>query len=127
MAQFQFENRFRLGFADAETRHQRGFWLVFATDNLNHFVDVEKRHQQTFEDMQALKHFLQTIVQTTAHRVAAERQPLGEDLQQVFHRRTTIQTDHVQVNTVAFFQIGGGEQMVHHLFHIHTVGAWHNH
>ncbi|KAF0786718.1 hypothetical protein L246_09085 [Salmonella enterica subsp. enterica serovar Worthington str. BCH-5715] len=29
--------------------------------------------------MQALKHFLQTVVQTTAYRVAAERQPLGLD------------------------------------------------
>ncbi len=77
--------------------------------------------------MQALKHFLQTMVQTTAHGIAAERQPFREDLQQVFHRRTTVQPDHVQVDTVAFFQIGGGEQVVHHRLHVHAVGARHDH
>ncbi|MNT92659.1 hypothetical protein D3C72_2339790 [compost metagenome] len=71
--------------------------------------------------MQALKDFLQTIVQAAAYGIATERQPLGQDLQQVFHRRTTIQTNHVQVDAVAFFQIGGDEQVVHHLLHVHAV------
>jgi hypothetical protein len=64
--------------------------------------------------MQAFQHFFQTMVQTTTHRIAAEGQPFGEDLQQVFHRRATIEADHVQVDAVAFFQIGGGEQMAIH-------------
>ena len=127
MAQFQFEDRFGLGFADAKARHQGRLRFVLGTNDLNHFVNVEERHQQTFEDMQALKHFLQTMVQTTAHRIAAEGQPFGEDLQQVFHRRTTVQTNHVQVDAVAFFQIGSGEQVVHHLLHVHAVRARHDH
>ena len=127
MTQFQFEDRFRLGFRKAKPRHQRRFRFIFITNDLNHFVDIEKRHQQTFEDMQALEDFLQTIVQSAAHGIAAEHQPFGEDFQQVFHRRTTIQTDHIKVNTIALFQIGGSEEVVHHLIHIHAVGTRHNH
>ena len=63
MTQFQFEDRFRLGFRKAKPRLQRRFRFIFITNDLNHFVDIEKRHQQTFEDMQALEDFLQTIVQ----------------------------------------------------------------
>ncbi|MNV34760.1 hypothetical protein D3C71_1261890 [compost metagenome] len=127
MAQFQFKDRFSLGFADAKTRHQGWLRLVLSANNLDHFIDIEERHQQTFEDMQALKDFFQTIVQTATHRITTERQPLGQDLQQVFHRRATIQTNHVQVNAVAFFQIGGDEQVAHHLVHIHAVRTWHDH
>ncbi len=127
MTQFQFEDRFRLGFRKAKPRHQRRFRFIFITNDLNHFVDIEKRHQQTFEDMQALEDFLQTIVQSAAHGIAAEHQPFGENFQQVFHRRTTIQTDHIEVNAIALFQIGGSEEVVHHLIHIHAVGTRHNH
>ena len=77
--------------------------------------------------MQALEDFLQTIVQSAAHGIAAEHQPFGEDFQQVFHRRTTIQTDHIEVNAIALFQLGGSEEVVHHLIHIHAVGTRHNH
>jgi hypothetical protein len=31
--------------------------LIFVTDNFDHFIDIQKRHQQTFEDMQALRTF----------------------------------------------------------------------
>ena len=121
MTQFQFEDRFSLGFRNAKPRHQLRLRFIFMTNDFNHFVNVEERHQQTFEDVQALEDFFQTVVQTTSHGIAAERQPFGEDLQQVFHRRTTIETNHVQVDAVAFFQIGGGKQVVHHLLHVHTV------
>ena len=73
MAQFQFEDRFRLRLADAKARHQGRLRLVLGTDDLNDFVDIEERHQQTFEDMQALQHFLQTMVKTTADRIVTER------------------------------------------------------
>ena len=127
MTQFQFEDRFGLRFGNTKTRHQRGFRLIFRTDDLNDFVNIEKRHQQTFQDMQAFEDFLEAIVQATTHGIATERQPFGEDLQQVFHRRTPVKTDHIKVNAIALFQIGGGKQVVHHLFHVHAIGTRHHH
>ena len=127
VAQFQLKDGFSLGFRNAKPRHQLGLRFILMTNNFDHFVNVEERHQQTFKDMQAFKHFFQTIVQATTYGIAAERQPFGEDFQQIFHRRTTIKTDHIQIDAVAFFQIGGGKQVVHHLLHIHTIGARDNH
>ncbi|GCU56882.1 hypothetical protein HmCmsJML030_02937 [Escherichia coli] len=127
MTQFQFEDRFRLGFRKAKPRHQRRFRFIFITNDLNHFVDIEKRHQQTFEDMQALEDLLQAIVQTAAYGITTEHQPFREDFPQIFHRRTPIQTDHIEVNTIALFQIGGGEEVIHHLLHIHAIGTRHDH
>ena len=96
-------------------------------DYLNHFINVEERHQQTFKDVQALEDFFQTVVQAVTHGITTEGQPLRQDFKQVFHRRTIVQADHVEVDAVAFFQIGGGEQVVHHLLHIHAVGTRHDH
>ena len=67
------------------------------------------------------------MVQTATHGIATEHQPLAEDLQQVFHRRASIEADHIEVDAVAFFQISSGKQVVHHLFHIHPVGARDDH
>ena len=58
MAQFQFQNRFRLGFADGKARHQGWLRLIFRADDLDDFINIEERHQQTFKDMQALKDLL---------------------------------------------------------------------
>ena len=127
MAQFQLKDGFSLGFRNTKPRHQLWLRFIFMTNNFDYFVNIEERHQQAFKNVQALEHFFQTIIQAAAHGIAAERQPFGEDLQQVFHRRTTIKTDHIQVDAVTFFQIGGGKQVVHHLLHIHAIGARDNH
>ena len=96
-------------------------------DNFDNFIDIQKSHQQTFQDMQALEDFFQTVAETTAYGIATESQPFREDFQQVFYRRTVIETDHIQVDTVALFQIGRREQVVHHLLHIHAVRTRDNH
>ncbi|MNG96815.1 hypothetical protein D3C79_558980 [compost metagenome] len=77
--------------------------------------------------MQAFQHFFQAVVQATAYRIATERQPLGQDFYQPLDLRAVVQTDHVHVDAVAAFQIGGRKQVVHHLFQIDTVGTWHDH
>ena len=67
------------------------------------------------------------MVQTATYGITTEHQPFAEDLQQVFYRRAAVETDHIEVDAVALLQIGGGEQMVHHLLHIHPVGARDDH
>ncbi len=94
---------------------------------MNHFIDIQKRNQQTFQNVQTIQYFLQTVLQTFAHGFGAERQPLHQQAAQIFDLRAAIGANHVEVHTIGFFQIGGSKQMQHQLIGINAVGTRYDH
>ncbi len=76
--------------------------------------------------MQATGHPFEPEIQALAHRLLPKRQPFAENGMEVFHLGTLIQTDHVQVDAVGAFQVGGGEEMRHHRFGV-VPGRPHHH
>ena len=71
--------------------------------------------------MQAALDLVQAELQASTHGADAELQPLREQLAQVLDLRLSVEADDVQVDPVAGFQVGGGEQMGHQLFDIDPV------
>ncbi len=127
VAQFELEDRLRLGLADVETLHHHPTRLFLGADDLDHLVDVEIGDQQAFEDVQAGQHLVEAILQAAAHRLATKAQPLGEDGLEVFDLGTVVQTQDVEVDPVVLLQVRGSEQVGHQPLHVHPVGARHDH
>ncbi len=127
VAEFELEDRLGLGLGDIETLHHHPARLFLGADDLDHLVDVEVGDEQTFEDVQAGQHLVETILQAAAHRLTAEAQPLGEDGLEIFHLGPVVQTQDVEVDPVVLLQVRGGEQVGHQPLHIHPVGARHDH
>ena len=76
--------------------------------------------------MHPVHYLIQSMLETASDGVQAECQPLPEQGTQVQHPRLSVHADHVQIDTVVAFQIGGGEQVVHQLLEINPVGTRHN-
>ena len=53
MAQFGLENRFHLDIADLESLDQHRLGIVLVAHYADHFIEIQKSNQQSFEDMQA--------------------------------------------------------------------------
>src|SRR5690606_626606 len=79
------------------------------------------------QQVQAALDLLQAVVEAAGNGVVAETQPFGQERFQVLDLRTSIQADDVEIDAVAAFQVGGGEQVSHQLFGIHAVGARNQH
>ncbi|MNI34019.1 hypothetical protein D3C73_879950 [compost metagenome] len=94
---------------------------------MDHLVQVEERHQQAFQQVQAALDLLQSVLQAAGDGAAAERQPLAEQRLQVLHLRTAVQPDHVEVDAVAALHVRGREQVAHQLLGVDAVGARHQH
>ncbi len=75
--------------------------------------------------MRALKHF-QTMDFGTTAPCRGGTPTLGRISSRFFTAGRPSRPIMFQVNTVAFPDRWWRTKMVHHLFHIHTVGAWHN-
>ena len=127
VTQLEFEDRLGLHVGDAEALHQHRLGLVVAADDGDDFVDVQERHQQAFEHMQAVADLLQPVFQTASHGGHAVLEPFDQNLAQSPHARAPVQTDHVQVHAIAAFQVGGGKQVRHQLIQIDPVAARHDH
>ncbi len=52
---------------------------------------------------------------------------LREDLLQAHHLRPPVEADDVQVHAVVALEVGGREQVIHHLDHVDAVRARHDH
>ena len=126
VTQFQIQYGFSLRVTQAEPRHQRRLGFVLGANNMNYFIDIEESDQIAFKDVQPLQHTLQTIFQPTANSVCTKFKPLPQYANQAFNSGTTIYTDHVQVDAVTAFQVGGRKQMVHQAIDIDPVRARHN-
>ncbi len=122
-----FQDVFGLVVAQAKARDQRPLGFVLGADDVDHFIQVEERHQQAFQQVQATLDLFQAMGEAAGHGGTAELQPLAEQHLQVLHLRTPVQPDHVEVDPVAALQVGGGEQVAHQLFGIDAVGTRHQH
>ena len=126
MAQFKVENSVSLHRCEAEPLHHDRFRLILVSNNRNHLINIEVGDNQTIKNMQAINHLLQTMLKATANDLCTPSEPLSQYLTQVFHLRTTINTDHIEVNAVAALKISGGKQVRHQLLNIDTVRAGHD-
>ena len=125
VAQTGVQDGFGLRLAEGEGCHEDGARLVFCADDADDFVEVEVGDEQALQDVQALIDRVQAVVQAAAHGFFAVHQPFAQDLSEVFHLRTAVKADHVHLRAVAFFEVGGGEEVLHQPFVIDAVGARH--
>ena len=125
VAQAGVQDGFGLCLAEGEGRHEDGARFVFCADDADDFVEVEVGDEQALQDVQALIDRVQAVVQAAAHGFFAVHQPFAQDLSEVFHLRTAVKADHVHLRAVAFFEVGGGEEVLHQPFVIDAVGARH--
>ena len=98
LTQANFQDVFGLAFAEFEALHQRLLGLVALTDDGNHLVDVEQHQLTTFQDMDAVQHFVQTVLRAAQDGGRAELNPLGQHLAQRLRHRTAIDTHHGEVD-----------------------------
>ena len=92
---------------------------------MDHLVQIEVGNQQAFQQVQTTLHLVQPELQTTAHRLATEGDPLAKQGAQILDLGQIVEPQNIEVDPVALLQIGTGEEMLHQLFHIHPVGAQH--
>ena len=59
--------------------------------------------------MQPLFDLIQPVLQPSPHGYDPIAQPFFQNLFEIFNVRTTIQANHVEIDSITFFQIGGGE------------------
>src|SRR3546814_8387072 len=77
--------------------------------------DVCSSDLQAFEDVQAIVDLGKPMIDALGHGREAIVQPLAENLLEILHARPAIETDHVEIDAIAAFEIGGREQMRHQL------------
>ncbi|MNO72104.1 hypothetical protein D3C76_630390 [compost metagenome] len=123
LSQAGLEDVVSLDFGQLETLDQRLLGMLLGADDMNHFIQVEEGSQQAFEQVQAPLHLVQAVLQTAADGVGTELQPFQQQRPQVLQLWPAVQADDVDVDPVAAFQVGGGEQVLHQLVGIHPVGA----
>ncbi len=66
------------------------------------------------------------MIEAPRHRRKAVLQPLAQNLLEILDPRPAVEADHVDVDAVAAFEIGGREQMRHQRFGIDAVRARHD-
>ncbi len=126
LAQAGFEDVVGLVLGELEAGHQCLPGMLFGTDDVDHLVQVEKGDQQAVQQVQAAVDLVQAELQAATHRADAIDQPLLEDLPEVLDLGLAVQADDVEVDPVAGFEIGGGEQVLHQFVGIDAVGARHD-
>ena len=126
VTEFQVEDGIGLPLAEFEALHQHRPWLVLTTDDRNNFIDIEVRNQQAIEDMQAVEHLVEAVLQTPGHCSDTELQPFLQQGTQILDSRAPVQTDHVHIDPVAAFQIRGCKQVQHDGFDIDPAGTRHD-
>jgi hypothetical protein len=113
--------------AELEALHQHRLGFVLAADDADHLIQVEKRDQQAFQQVQAALDLVEAVLEAAGHRIGAEIQPLAKERLESLHLRAAVEPDDVQVDAEALFQVGRGEQMPHQLFGIDAIGARYQH
>ena len=126
IAQFQFQNSLSLNIGDPETLHKRGLGLFLCSNDMNHFVNIKERNEVTVQDMQSLQYAIEAVFQPTPNGRGAKFQPLLENSIQPFNPWATVDTDHIEIDAVAAFQIRTGVQVAHKSLKVDAVGAWHH-
>ena len=119
----EVENGLRLGVGQVEAPHQLPLGIVLLAHDPDHLVDVQVGDHQAFQDVQALFHLLQPVLQAPAHRLGAVLQPFLQDGLQVLDPGPPVDADHVQVDPVTALQVRGGEQVRHQFRQVHPVRA----
>ena len=127
LAQARVEDVVGLVVAQLEARHQHGLGFVLAADEADDLIEVEVCDQQAFEQVQAPLDLVETMLEPTRHRVAAETQPLGQERLEALDLRAAIEPDHVQVDAVALLEIRRREEVAHQLVGVDPVAARHQH
>ncbi len=127
LAQLGVEDVVGLILGQLEPRNQRGLGLILGADDADDLVQVEERDQQAFQQVQAAIDLLQPVLEPAGDGFVAEAEPFGQQHLQVLDLRTPVQADDVEVDPVALFQVGGGEQMAHQLFDVDPVGTRNQH
>ena len=123
--QFGLEDVLGLVLAQFEAGDQCGFRLVFGADDVDDFIEIEEGDEQAFQQVQATFQFFLAVGQTLTQGIHAERQPFIEQRLQMLDLRTAIEADDVEIDPVALFQIGGGEQVSHQRIDIDPVRTRH--
>ena len=123
LAQLGLEDVVGLLRVEREARHQHRLGFVLAADDPDHFVQVEERDQETFQQVQAPFDLVEPVVEAAGHGVDAEREPLAEERLQVLDLRTPVQADHVEIDAETLLQVGGREQVAHQLLGVDAVAA----
>ena len=118
VAQFGFENCLGLDLAELEALHEHGLGLVLATDDADHFVEIEVRRQQAIEDVQSLVDLVEPELQPARDGGGAECEPLVEQVAQAQHLGLALERDHVDVHAIVALEIRGREQVRHELRHV---------
>jgi hypothetical protein len=127
VSQLGLEDGLGLGLGEPEARDQRRLRLVLVTDDADHLVEVEVGDEQAVEDVQPRLDLLEAVREPPRDRVHPEREPLLEQRLQPHHARAPVAGDQVQVDAVAALEVGGREQVRHHLLDVHPVRARRDH
>ena len=125
LAQLGIEDVIRLLFAQGKARHQHRLGILLGTDDMDHLVQIEIGDEQAFQQVQAPLYLVQPVLQTTAHRLAAEGDPFTQQSAQILDLRQIVEPQDVEIDPIALLQIGTGKEVLHQLLHIHPVGARH--
>ena len=121
VAQAGVQDGFGLRLRESKGRHQRRARFVFCADDADDFIKVEVGNQQALQDVQAFVHRVQAVVQAAAHGFFAPGQPLAQDLAEAFHLWAAVEAYHVHLRAVAFFEVGGGVEVLHQAFVVDAV------
>ena len=76
--------------------------------------------------MQSLQYAIEAVFQPTPNGRGAKFQPLLENSIQPFNPWATVDTDHIEIDAVAAFQICTGVQVAHKSLKVDAIGAWHH-
>ena len=123
MTQSQIQDGIGLDLAESKPLHQLRFWLILFTNNPNHLINIEIGDQVAFKDVQTIHNLIKTMRQSTRHCEPPPVQPLTQNRTKRFHLRTAVNSDHIEVDAISFLKVRGCEQVSHHLFCIHSIGA----
>ena len=115
LAQANFKNILGLNVAQFERRHQLRLGFIRVTNELDHFVDVQKNNVPALQDMDAPIHLPETELDAPGHRADTEADPLFEHQTQILALRPAVQADHHHVDREIFFERGMRHQQLHKL------------
>ena len=73
--------------------------------------------------MQAIQHFVESMLQTSASGARRHTSQSGQDFAQPHDSRTAVQSNQVQVNAITALQIRGRKQVIHQRFGVDAIRA----
>ena len=111
LAQADFEDVLGLTLGQLEARDEGLFGFLALADDGDHLVNVQQYQLATFQDMNPVKHFAQTVLTALDDGVLAEANPFRQHAAQRLRHRLTINPDHGQVDAAGGLQAGVRQQL----------------